>query len=202
MWKIKLISLLIISLLISPYLLAKEAPKEVTIYIIELANKHRIYASEYNINENNNTLTYKGILTDFVATFPLDRLNKISEVKIKRDGKNKNYKVVINKIFQNEKSVANVVDDGGILCNFYVVSSRGGRRTSTSRKRTAGKKRFNRRRGPSYTLPRRTIPGSTYNPSSSRGRGNLPFLPSPGTGYKGGGSSGGSLPPPFNRIFK
>jgi hypothetical protein len=175
-----------------------QASEALRVYTVSLANKHTIHAVEYSLDAAGKTISFKSLGSGLKATIPIDRVVRIDESVLEPGKEPSAENIQTRTVFANENSVAKVVDDGGIPCNFYVVvGGSSGRRRATSSRRswTSSRGTSSRRSSPRGSAPRSGTSG--WSSASRRsGFGTGTRTPSRKGWTSGGGTgtipSGGS----------
>ncbi len=106
------------------------AEGDLNVFVLNLANNQQISISDYTINTEYDSITFKSIGSGLTATVPVERITSIEKATLPAGTAVTAENIKLETVFHNEKSVAAVIDDGGIPANFYVVTGGGGGRSA------------------------------------------------------------------------
>ncbi|MBN1551497.1 hypothetical protein JW979_08510 [bacterium] len=177
--KLKMLLVILIILTAGLNSLAEDHMLQQTGYAVVLTNGTKIGVSEYFIDLDHETITYKSISSGMTATFPLERLRKV----VRFNGLIEELPEDAHILYENTASIASVPDDGGIPIMFKVKAvtvgmSSGGysSRSSTSSSRgiagTQSRSTSSRSSSSAYTSSSRSFgsTAATSRTSSNTGR--------------------------------
>lgn len=109
---------LVVSLIGCPVFSAES----MSLYIINLSNNAQLFAKEITFNERFESLSFRSLKTGLNSTLPLNRILTIEMATKPKGEEVVAESILTQKVFENDQSLLHRLDDGGIPCNFVVIS--------------------------------------------------------------------------------
>ena len=170
-FRLSFTSVIFVFLIGTPVFDASAATQDPSGYALVLSNGSQIKVCEYAVDLEHNSVTYKSDFSGLTATFPLERLKKI----VRYDVRSGEIPDDAYAVYQNNDSIADIVDDGGIPVIFKVkVSTVGsgstgrGRSSASSRRSTSTRGRSSNTASNTSSRNRTTASSRSKTSTSSR----------------------------------